>query len=170
MTESTQQQDELYAHFVTFSCYKRRRLLDHDHVKQIVLGAVVSQLNKFEAKCIGFVIMPDHVHAIIWFPVTGQLSRFMKVWKQVSSWEGSRFLATSNYAKQINEKEPFWQKGYFPFELYSRSKVEEKLNYMHENPVRAGLMTRGIEWPLSSARYYVLGKDVGVPINWVDCD
>ena len=32
--------DALYAHFVTFSVFRRRRLLDHDHPKRIVLGVL----------------------------------------------------------------------------------------------------------------------------------
>ena len=51
---------KLYAHFVTFSCYQRRRLLDHDHTKRIVLGVLNEQLERQSAKCVGFVVMPNH--------------------------------------------------------------------------------------------------------------
>ncbi len=61
--------DELHAHFITFSCYRRRRLLDHDAAKRVVLGVLNSQLASRKAACVGFVVMPDHVHAIVWFPV-----------------------------------------------------------------------------------------------------
>lgn len=66
--------DQLYTHFVTFSVERRRRLLDPDHPKRIVLGVLNHQLESFEAHCIGFVLMPNHVHALIWFPETGKLS------------------------------------------------------------------------------------------------
>ena len=56
--------DALYVHFITFSCYHRRRLLDHDQPKRILLGILTDELAKFEARCVGFVIMPDHVHAL----------------------------------------------------------------------------------------------------------
>ena len=51
--------------------------------------------------------------------------------------------------------------------MYSDDKVREKLIYMHENPVRAGLVARPCDWPFSSARYYEQGRSVGVPIGWV---
>jgi len=57
--------DQLYSHFVTFSVERRRRLLDHDHLKQIILGVLTHQLQTFDARCVGFVIMPNHVHAVI---------------------------------------------------------------------------------------------------------
>jgi len=77
--------DRLYAHFVTFSVFRRRRLLDHDHLKRILLGMLNAESPEHAARCIGFVIMPDHVHAILWFPTTGRLSRFMHGWERKSS-------------------------------------------------------------------------------------
>ena len=71
--------DQLYCHFVTFSCHRRRRLLDEDHPKRILLGQLNEQLDRQQATCVGFVVMPDHVHLMVWFPETGQLSRFMQL-------------------------------------------------------------------------------------------
>lgn len=34
--------------------------------------------------------------------------------------------------------DPFWQRKYDAFQIYSRQKLKEKLNYIHLNPVRAG--------------------------------
>ena len=58
--------DQRYVFFVTFSVYKRRRLLDLDQPKRIVLGVLNHLLESMEGKCVGFVLMPDHVHALIW--------------------------------------------------------------------------------------------------------
>jgi putative transposase len=77
--------DALYAHFVTFSVFRCRRLLDHDHPKRIVLGVLNALLVETSSRCVGFVLMPDHVHAILWFPQTGQVSAFMHEWKRRSS-------------------------------------------------------------------------------------
>jgi len=49
----------------------------------------------------------------------------------------------------------------------SEEKVREKLTYMDENPLRAGLAARPCDWPLSSASYYEQGRSVGVPIRWI---
>ena len=38
---------------------------------------------------------------------------------------------------------------------------------MHTNPVKAGFVERAVDWQFSSARYWLLGKSVGVPIRWV---
>ncbi len=114
--------------------------------------------------------MPDHVHAVIWLPTPGQLSRFMHAWKRKSSFHIRNWQRTeaSNYFTGFGEGDRFWQPKYYPFEIYSRSKMEEKLGYMHENPVRAGLVARAVDWPWSSARWYLRGQSVGVPITWID--
>jgi putative transposase len=81
--------DELYAHFVTFSVYRRRRLLTLDQPKRILFGVLKQELRQQSAKCVVFVIMPEHVHAIIWFPEMGRLSQFMHGWK----WSSARWYA-----------------------------------------------------------------------------
>lgn len=54
------------------------------------------------------------------------------------------------------------------FQIDSRQKLEEKLTYMHMNPVRAGLVEKPADWKWSSARWYEHQQSVGVPISWVD--
>jgi REP-associated tyrosine transposase len=158
-----------HAHFVTFSCYRRRRLLDDDRAKRVVLGTLNRQLQRMSGKCIGFVVMPNHVHAIVWFPEPAQLSEFMKQWKRTSSYRIGQLLATilTRYANHVLGS-PVWQAKYYGFNVFSRRKMEEKLTYMHQNPVRAGLARQPCEWRWSSARYYELGKSVGVPVGWIE--
>jgi putative transposase len=159
-----------HAHFVTFSCYRRRRALDHDRAKRIVLGVLASQLALQHGRCVGFVVMPDHVHAILWFPEDDQLSHFMKQWKQRSSVQIKRFMREemTAYARTFDSSEPIWQSRYYGFNLYAEHKFEEKLTYMHQNPVRAGLVALPCDWPWSSARFYEQGRSVGVPVGWLD--
>jgi putative transposase len=160
---------EGHAQFVTFSCYKRRRLLDPDVCKRIVIGTLGSQLAKQQGVCIGFVIMPNHVHALVWFHETEQLSNFDQVWKQRTSVQIKQQYAgcLAKYAKTIDSTDPEWTPKYYPFNVFSETKVFEKLQYMHEDPVRAGLVARPVDWPWSSARWYEDGRSVGVPIGWV---
>lgn len=162
--------DQRYAHFVTFSCDRRRRLLDLDQPKRIVLGVLDQEIKRSEAKCIGFVVMPEHVHAIVWFPQTGCLSGFMHEWKRHSSrlireWyqaQQLRYFAKAEFGTR------FWLPKYYSFEIETGHKPAEKLNYMHLNPVRAGLAKRAADWPWSSARWYLDRRSVGVDLQWID--
>jgi putative transposase len=160
---------EQHAQFVTFGCYRRRRLLDHPRMRDALVAILADKLQTYHGLCSGFVIMPEHVHAIVWFRKTGELSRFMKSWKQTSSLKLKSMLRglLPNYARLCASSDPFWQPKYYPFNLYSARKAREKLDYMHLNPVAAGLVRLAVDWKWSSARYYEWGEPVGVPLRWI---
>jgi putative transposase len=160
--------DEKHIHFVTFSCHRRRRYLEPDIAKRVVVGQLGSKLAKRNGRCLGFVVMPDHVHALIWFPETRQLSRFMNEWKGQSSQALKNVFQSQfpNYVSQTSESGSIWQSRYYGFNIWTRKKIEEKLDYMHLNPVRAGLVERAVDWRWSSARWYIERKSVGLPVRW----
>lgn len=170
MTDRRIYDDERHAYFITYSCYRRRRLLDHDQPKRIVLGVLNQQMERREGICVGFVIMPDHVHSLVWFSEDHRLSEFMKQWKRLSSAQIRRFLegTLTRYAEQLAAADPIWQAKYHSFNVFTATKMREKLEYMHSNPVRAGLVQRPCDWPWSSARYYEQGRSVGVPVQWIE--
>ena len=102
MTERKIYDKEGHAHYVTLICYKRRRLLDDSMASRIVIGVLNDQLKKQKGACSGFVIMPDHVHAIVWFTESNQISHFMKQWKHRTSYQIKQSL--SKYLNNIGQK------------------------------------------------------------------
>ena len=161
---------EQHAHFLTFSCYKRRRILDSDQAKKVVLGVLCSQLAKQHGRCVGFVIMPDHVHAIVWFAIDDQISHFVKQWKQRSSIHIKRMFRTTirSYSQSIDLTDPVWQARFYDFNIYTEKKLLEKLRYMHRNPIEKGLVARATDWVWISAMFHEQGRSVGVPLDRVD--
>ena len=154
-------------HFITFSCYKRRKLLTADAAKRIVISYLASGVTKHGAQCAGFVIMPDHVHALVRFPESGVLSEFVKQLKRMSSYNIKRLLSDTltRYGSTFHPEEPIWQRRYYDFNVHTHEKLLEKLTYMHENPVKAGLVEKAHDWPFSSAAWYATRKPVGIPIE-----
>ena len=144
-------------------------MLDCEPLRDSLLKLLAEKLTQYRGICSGYVVMPDHVHTIVWFEKPGELSRFMKSWKQTSSMQLKKMLrgVAPQYASKIPLVDPFWQPKYYPFNLYSQKKAEEKLEYMHKNPVTAGLVERAIDWKWSSARYYQLGEPSLVPLEWI---
>ncbi len=163
-------EDQLYVHFVTFSCYKRRKLLSHDRICKIVLGTLTTELNSFQATCIGFVLMPDHVHVLLRFQQIDQLSQFLQQWKQRSSHIAKEFIFEhfNKLAVVIPRSDPFWQRKFYDFPIESREKLLEKLHYIHDNPVRAELAGQQSDWKWSSSRWYEQRRSVGIKITWID--
>jgi putative transposase len=156
-----------HAHFVTFSCYRRQRILDDDQAKRIVIHFLAAQLKNQNGICMGFVIMPDHVHAMVQFYESDKLSVFMNQWKRRSSIQLKQLFKEklTKYGDKIDLEGPMWQPKYYDFNIFSKAKSLEKLNYMHMNPVQSGLVDRPENWKFGSVRFYLLGKPVGVPIT-----
>ncbi len=142
-------------------------MLDDNQAKGIVIYYLSVQLKNQAGKCLGFVVMPEHVHALVHFKEQGQLSIFMSQWKRRSSIELKRLYRNELrfYGERIDVNGPMWQAKYYVFNVFTEIKIREKLDYMHNNPVKAGLVENSVDWPYSSARWYFLRKAVGVDIE-----
>ena len=81
--------------------------------------------------CELFLLMPDHVHAIIAFPADPGMSLTIKNWKRGSA----RFQGIK------------WQEGYFDHRLRSQKEYSEKWSYIRQNPVVKNLCLCAEEWP-----------------------
>jgi len=57
----------------------------------------------------------------------------------------------------------FWQRRFYDFSVWSRKKRIEKLNYMHKNPVKRGLVAEPQLWMWSSYRFYQYGEKSACP-------
>jgi putative transposase len=81
-----------------------------------------------------FLLMPDHLHAILSFARDQAMSDVIRAWK--------RFNARTNHV--------LWQEGYFDHRLRPDERgvqLSAKMNYIRQNPVAAGLCARAQEWP-----------------------
>ena len=154
-------------HFVTFSTYQRRRFLSPDRTRTIVVEVLQACLERHRATCCGFVVMPDHVHAILSVAPDSTIGAFLLAWKKTSSFRIKRFYAQefANYRETCPENCPVWQANFYDFLLESDKKFLEKIDYMHDNPVTAGLCGTILDWKSSSARFYELREDVGVQMT-----
>ena len=66
---------EGHYHYVTFICHGRRKLLSDPRAKQIVIQVLSKQTVKYKAKLAGFVIMPNHVHAIFGYELDMKMKK-----------------------------------------------------------------------------------------------
>jgi len=81
-----------------------------------------------------FLLMPDHLHAVLSFARSESMSEVIRDWK--------RFHNRVNHV--------IWQEGYFDHRLRADERgtqLTAKLNYIRQNPVVAGLCARAEDWP-----------------------
>ncbi len=90
-----------------------------------------------------WVVMPNHVHAIVWPLPNHVLSNILKSWKQFSSRRAKRMLGLGD--------EPFWQPESYDHWIRTDGENARIARYIRHNPVTAGLCSRPEEWRWSSA-------------------
>ena len=78
-----------------------------------------------------FLLMPDHLHAVLTFAREKPMSRVIADWK--------RYHATKNGIR--------WQEGYFDHRLRKEEQFELKYQYILNNPVAKNLCTKPEDWP-----------------------
>ena len=101
---------------------------------------------RYKFKINGFVIMPDHLHLIL-VSQNNDLSRIMHDIKGKIAYEMFR-------KAHLQSKTLIWQKSFYDHVIRNEKDLVEKLNYIHSNPLRAGLVKNVSEYKHSSFKYY----------------
>jgi len=125
---------------------------------------------------LGYVIMPDHIHLLIWPIGKSTPADIMRDYKEftskriirqaevekIESWLVAFRQAGTNTGRSENK---VWQDSYWDTNVYSELFLKQKLNYIHNNPVRAGLVSSPDESPYSSYHNYELNDDSLIEID-----
>lgn len=77
------------------------------------------------------VLMPDHIHLLLAFPLGMSMDRVVAEWK--------KYVAKTH--------EVVWQRDFFDHRLRGGENPRQKAEYIENNPVRAGLVARPEDWP-----------------------
>jgi putative transposase len=115
----------------------------------------------------GLVIMLNHIHYMVSCREDCNLSGIIRDFKRYTSTEIIKQLENDNErllihifrkaGKNQRTKIKIWQDEYHPIAILSDKWFAEKMNYMHNNPVRKGFVKKPEEWKYSSARNWILG-------------
>jgi len=151
-------------HFITFCCYQRRAFLETTGARDFAVQILGEVRAKYGFALVGYVIMPEHIHLMIDETPTLLPAGVVQVFKQ----RVSRFMrgqqgealerAAAKSAHGNTELWRFWQRRYYDFNVHTREKLKEKLEYMHANPVVEKLVAHPRDWRWSSWSFYATGE------------
>ncbi len=155
--------DQGAVHFVTFTVHQWVDVFTRKAYSEIFLDSLrYCQENK-GLQIFAWVIMSNHAHLILraknenLSDIIRDLRKFTakKIYKAIDenpSESRKKWLKmTLTFENQIW----FWEKGYHGEEIYSTGFFETKVKYIHENPVRAGIVEKAEDYLLSSAGDFV---------------
>jgi putative transposase len=157
-----------YPQFFTATNLEWKNLLQTDKYKDIVIEDMRFIVKDKRVIIYGFVIMHNHMH-IIWQMQAGiereNVQRdFLKhiAQKIQENMLRNKIKDLSNYLVNAKDRKyQFWERNSLSVDIWSEKVLVQKLKYIHENPVRAGLCQFAEEYKYSSASLYKTGID-----NW----
>jgi len=135
-----------HVHFCTYTAKDWRPLLTEPAI-ECLYDEWHKNSKRFAVQTWAYVIMPEHVHMLLWSEQGNNILRFI----QRTLGQTSKRLSPA--------KESFWKERPRVFPIYSEDIVREKIEYIHANPVRRGLTETPEAWPQSSYSQLVLGDN-----------
>lgn len=169
MKEGYVVRDQTLPHFITATVVDWIDIFTRQAYRDIVIESLDYCIKNKGMLLYGYVIMSNHIHLIIQSE-EGKLSDLIRDFKKFTAksilekiqnspesrkeWMLERFkLATQTHSR--NKDYQFWQYGNHAEEIYSNDFMWSKLDYIHLNPVRSGLVSKASDYIYSSAGNYV---------------
>jgi len=164
------------ARFVTFSCYHHQRILIGDETIMPFIDELQSARAKYDLAILGYVIMPDHVHLVIYPRREVKLGRVIGEIKSRSAPKIIRVLEKDDPMIMVKltayrngeRRRAVWQRRCYDHNCRTPAVAREKINYCHMNPVHAGLANNPANWKWSSYNWYNGDRDVPLEIDGIE--
>jgi len=163
------------AHELTFSCYDNQPFISAERICKYLVDSIITSRKKHQFDLWAYVFMPNHVHLLICptkpqysisdilLSIKQPVSRKAINYLKNNNPDGLKYLATS----QIHRPYRFWQKG----GGYDRNIMKVKIiidlvHYIHNNPVRKGLVEMADQWYYSSAADWQNIRQGPIPVDF----
>jgi putative transposase len=165
-------EDKLF--YITFTCYDWLPLIDVTESYDLVYKWF-EYLKTKNIEVIGYVIMPNHIHCMLNFPEKGfSLNKVISNAKRFMAYEIIKRLSANGEHELLHtlrssltgsrvmkgQQHSVFRDSFDAKAITSEKFLEQKMNYMHLNPVRGNynLVEDWREYPHSSAGFYEYGK------------
>lgn len=155
--------------FATTTVVQHARVFAEEACCDILIEQFKRWQAHFHFAILGYVIMPSHFHWLIRVnPARGTISAVMREIKSHTAWRMMDMLERSGdttftplfaHAAQgsVGQRRQFWMKRFDDQVIRNQRMFMAKLLYIHNNPVKAGLVASPEDFKYSSARNYITG-------------
>lgn len=155
--------DTAHPHFLTCTIVDWLPVFTRPEAVQILLDSWTYLQNNNRIELFAFVVLENHLHFIA---SSGDLSkevgdfksytarRLIDLLKQHNARTILRQLAFGKAAHKTDREYQLWQEGSKPKQIVGDEMMEQKVEYIHYNPVKRGYIDDPVHWRYSSARNY----------------
>lgn len=168
--------DGAYPHFITSAVVYWIPVFVRDDYFRVLADSLTHCVEHKGLAVHGYVIMPHHFHAMCSHG-EGKLVEVIRDLKGFTSRRIAPMLEADGKTAWLHAMKgagggradiKIWQEHFHPEQVYTKEFCEQKLRYMHENPVRAGFVTDPCAWKYSSAGLYYRDEPSIVPITAIE--
>ena len=148
--------------YITVVTNNRLPVFRTDPMKEVLCRALDEARKTADFLVFAYVIMIDHMHLLTSRPTT--TSDVLRVLKGLTARRVIDYLKENSYLSSLaklehqerdrNHRYSLWQTEKNVLPIFSEGMFMEKVNYIHQNPVRAGLVERATDYRWSSARIW----------------
>ena len=162
-------------HFVTGNLLNRVPVLKEDRCCQAFLNVCSTLRREWPAKLIAYVLMPDHFHLIV-NPKDGNIRGFSGALKSLSAREIIDASGSDRFIRETPDLDgsihQVWQDSFKAQPLWSGWMIWQKINYIHANPVKAGIVksAKDYQWSSFKSFYSQSGASLAVDDWWCSDD
>lgn len=168
--------DGAYPHFVTSTIVFWIPVFCRDDYFRVLTDSLGHCVEHKGLVVHGYVVMPNHFHAVL-SQSEGRLSDVIRDMKKhtakaiAAKLEADGRITWLNAMRRAAGHEGgvrVWDEAFHPEQVYSEQFCRQKLDYMHNNPVRAGYVSDPSEWTYSSAGLYYRDDESAVPVAAIE--
>ena len=162
--------------FYTATILEWKPLLMQDKYKDVLIESLRFLVTENRIKLYAFVIMVNHIH-LIWQPlqeytpesIQHSFMSFTAHQFKMDLKENHPQVLEHFKVKAKDRQYQFWERNSLGIDLFSEEVFMQKLEYIHWNPVKAGLCKLPEEYYYSSAKFYEYGvDDFGILTHYKD--
>jgi len=157
-----------HAHSLTFTCFHGQQFLSRDRTRQWLVDAIGRARRLHQFHLWSYVIMPEHVHLLIWPTRPNyKIESILNSIKRSVSGKALIYVrrVAPAFLKHLEDRQPngvvhyrFWQRGGgYDRNVTEPTTIWAEIDYLHANPVRRKLCQYAIDWRWSSAAWYHSG-------------
>lgn len=152
--------DQNAVYYLTITVREWVDVFTRKRYRDIVIESLQHCIEKKGLSLYAYVIMSNHIHMIARANEGYELSNIIRDFKRHTSKQILKSIKEEPESRRewmlsifaIGEgMHEFWERDNHPFVLYSNEMIKQKLNYIHQNPVKAGLVRSAEEYVYSSA-------------------
>ncbi|MBN1212807.1 MAG: transposase [candidate division Zixibacteria bacterium] len=151
--------------FITTTTHNWTPFFNNDKIATIVLHQLKETIEYYDASLVSYVLMPTHLHMLLGINQIELLSKFMQSFKILNSKAVKTYLLENKKEYTKNEPFIFWKPRFDDLIIQSDKQFRIKMEYIHNNPVKAGLVAVPSDWKYSSAGDWLDNKSGILPID-----